>query len=126
MSHLGFSFWKELNIISFGPSFVFKEFYSASRKVFFKSVSYFYPFSSHLTPCVCVDVLLTDEEQASVKGREDKAVVPRLPEELDVGGVGDARNGDAVAVLGGSTKGFGHLLFTHAPVRGQEGHATQE
>lgn len=61
-----------------------------------------------------------------MEGREHKAVVPRLPEELDVGGVGDARNRDAVAVLGGSTKGFGHLLLTHAPVRGQEGRDTEE
>lgn len=51
-----------------------------------------------------------------MKGGEDEAVVPRLPEELDVGGVGDAGDGDAVAVLGGSTQRFGHLLFAHAPV----------
>lgn len=61
-----------------------------------------------------------------MKGGEDEAVVSRLPEELDVGGVGDAGDGDAVAVLGGSTEGFGHLLFAHAPVRGHEGHPTQE
>lgn len=57
---------------------------------------------------------------------EDEAVVPRLPGELDVGGVGHAGNGDAVAVLGGRAERLGHLLFAHAPVRGQEGHSAQE
>lgn len=61
-----------------------------------------------------------------MKGREDEAVVACLPVELDVGGVGDAGNGDAVAVLGGSAEGLGHLLSTHAPVRRHEGHAAQE
>lgn len=61
-----------------------------------------------------------------MEGGEDEAVVSRLPEELDVGGVGDAGDGDAVAVLGGSTEGFGHLLLAHAPVRGHEGHPAQE
>lgn len=61
-----------------------------------------------------------------MKGGEDKAVVPRLPGELHVGGVGDAGNGDAVAVLGGRAKRLGHLLFPHAPVGGHEGQGTQE
>lgn len=81
---------------------------------------------SSLTPCVCVDVLLAGDEQAGVEGWEDKAVVARLPGELDAGGVGDAGNGDAVAVLGGRTEWLGHLLSAHAPVGGHEGHATQE
>lgn len=79
-----------------------------------------------LTPGVSVDVLLAGEEQARVKGGEDEAVVARLPVELDVGGVGDAGNGDAVALLGGSAEGLGHLLATHAPVRRHEGRAAQE
>lgn len=82
--------------------------------------------ASALTPCVCVDVLLTGDEQAGVKLGEDEAVVPRLPGELDVGGVGHAGNGDAVAVFGGRTEGLRHLLSAHAPVRGHEGHAAQE
>lgn len=61
-----------------------------------------------------------------MKGGEDEAIVPGLPEELDVGRVGDARNWDAVAVLGGGTEGLGHLLPAHAPVGGHEGGATQE
>ena len=61
-----------------------------------------------------------------MEGGEDEAVVPRLPEELDVGGVGHAGNGDAVAVLGGRTEGLGHFLFPHAPVGGHEGDAAQE
>lgn len=81
---------------------------------------------SALTPHICVDVLLTGDEQASVKPGEDEAVVPRLPGELDVGGVGDAGDGDAVAVLGGRTERLGHLLFAHAPVGGHKGHAAQE
>lgn len=51
-----------------------------------------------------------------MKAGEDKAVVTRLPEELNVGGVGDTGDGDAVAVLDGSAKGLRHLLFTHAPI----------
>lgn len=104
MSQLGFSFWE--------------------RTEHHWHISTHFP--SPLTPCVCVDVLLADDEQAGVEGGEHKAVVPRLPEELDVGGVGDARNRDAVAVFCGSAKGFGHLLLAHAPVRGQEGHDTEE
>lgn len=61
-----------------------------------------------------------------MKGGEDEAIVPGLPEELDVGRVGDARNWDAVAVLGGGTEGLGHLLLAHAPVGGHEGGATQK
>lgn len=61
-----------------------------------------------------------------MKGGEDKAVVPRLPRELNAGGVGDAGHRDAVAVLGGRTKGLGHLLFTHAPVGGHDGPAAQQ
>lgn len=61
-----------------------------------------------------------------MKGGEDEAIVPGLPEELDVGRVGDARNWDAVAVLGGGTEGLGHLLLAHTPVGGHEGGATQE
>ncbi len=61
-----------------------------------------------------------------MKGGKDKAVVPRLPGELDVGGVGDAGNRDAVALLDGRAKRLGHLLFAHAPVGGQEDHAAQE
>lgn len=61
-----------------------------------------------------------------MKGGEDEAIVPGLPEELDVGRVGDAWNWDAVAVLGGGTEGLGHLLLAHAPVGGHEGGATQE
>lgn len=79
-----------------------------------------------LTPRVCVDVLLTGDEQAGVEPGEDEAVVPRLPGELDAGGVGHAGDGDAVAVLGGRTERLGHLLFAHAPVGGHEGHAAQE
>lgn len=88
--------------------------------------SHFYPLPSSLTPHVRVDVLLADDEQAGVEGGEDEAVVPRLPEELDVGGVGHAGNGDAVAVLGGRAEGLGHLLFPHTPVGGHEGNAAQE
>lgn len=80
----------------------------------------------HLTPLVGVDVLLTGDEEPSVKGGKDEAVVARLPEELDVGGVGDPRHWDAVGVLGGGAEGLWHLLLTHTPVGGQEGHAAQE
>lgn len=61
-----------------------------------------------------------------MKGGEDEAIVPGLPEELDVGRVGDPRNGDAVAVFCGGAEGLGHLLLAHAPVGGHEGGATQE
>lgn len=61
-----------------------------------------------------------------MKCREDEAVVSGFPGEEDAGGVGDARDGDAVAVFGGRTQRFGHLLFTHAPVGGQEGEAAQQ
>ncbi len=61
-----------------------------------------------------------------MEGGKDEAVVARLPGELDAGGVGDAGNGDAVAVLGGRTKWLGHLLFTHAPIGGHKGCSTQE
>ena len=60
-----------------------------------------------------------------MKGGEDKAVVPRLPGELDVG-VGDAGDGDALAVLGGRTERLGHLLSAHAPVGRHEGSAARE
>ena len=79
-----------------------------------------------LTPFVSVDVLLADEEQASVKGGEHEAVIPGLPEELDVGGVGQAWNGDAVAVLGWRTERLGHLPLTHAPEGRHEGHSAEE
>lgn len=85
-------------------------------------MSYF----SSLTPCVCVDVFLADEEQANMEGGEDEAVVPRLPGELDVGGVGHAGNGDAVGVLCGRAERLGQLLAPRAPVGGHEGHATHE
>lgn len=61
-----------------------------------------------------------------MKGGEDESVVPRLPGELDAGGVGDTGNWDAVAVLGGRTQRLWHLLFAHAPVGGHEGNAAQE
>lgn len=61
-----------------------------------------------------------------MKGGEDEAVVPGLPEELDVGGVGHAGHGDAVAVFGGRTERFRHLLFTNAPIGGHEGHGAEE
>lgn len=61
-----------------------------------------------------------------MKGGKDEAVVARLPEELDVGGVGDSGHWDAVGVFGGGAEGLGHLLLTHAPVGGQEGNAAQE
>lgn len=61
-----------------------------------------------------------------MEGGEHKAVVPGLPEELDVGGIGDARHGDAVAVLLGSAKGLRDLLLSDTPVGGQEGGGAQE
>lgn len=61
-----------------------------------------------------------------MKGGEDEAVVARLPEELDVGGVGDSRHWDAVGVFGGGAEGLRNLLLSHTPVGGQEGHAAQE
>lgn len=61
-----------------------------------------------------------------MKGGEDKAVIPRLPGEMDDGGVGDAGDRDAVAVLDGRTERLGHLLFSHAPVGRHEGNAAQE
>lgn len=61
-----------------------------------------------------------------MKGGEDEAVVARLPEELDVGGVGDAGHRDAVGVFVGGAKGLWHLLLPHAPVGGHEGHPGQE
>lgn len=61
-----------------------------------------------------------------MEGREYKAVVPGLPEELDVGGVGDTGHGDAVAVLVGSAERLGDLLLANAPVGGQEGSGAQE
>lgn len=61
-----------------------------------------------------------------MKGREDKAVIARLPGELDVGGVGQAGDGDAVAVFDGRTERFGHFLFAHAPVGRHEGNTAQE
>lgn len=79
-----------------------------------------------LTPGVGVNVLLAGDEQACVEGREHKAVVPGLPEELDVGGVGDTRHGDAVAVLVGSAERLWDLLLPDAPVGGQEGGGAQE
>lgn len=79
----------------------------------------------HLTPLVSVDVLLAGDEEPGVKGGKDEAVVARLPEELDVGGVGDSGHWDAVGVFGGGAEGLWHLLLTHTPVGGHEGHATQ-
>lgn len=79
-----------------------------------------------LTSSVCVDVLLTDEEQPRVEGGEDEAVVPGLPEELDVGVVVQAWNGDAVGVLGGRAQRLGHLLLPRAPEGGHEGQGAQE
>lgn len=79
-----------------------------------------------LTPCVSVDVLLTNDEQTRVKGGEDEAVVPGLPEELDVRGVGHAGDGNTVGVLGGRAERLGHLLFALAPEGGHQGHRVQE
>lgn len=79
-----------------------------------------------LTPGICVNVLLADDEQACVEGREYKAVVPGLPEELDVGRIGDTRHGDAVAVLLGSAERLWDLLLSNAPVGRQEGGGAQE
>lgn len=79
-----------------------------------------------LTPSIRVNVLLAGDEQACVEGGEHKAVVPGLPEELDVGRVGDARHGDAVAVLVGSAERLRNLLLADAPVGGQEGSGAQE
>lgn len=61
-----------------------------------------------------------------MEGGEYKAVVAGLPEELDVGGIGDTGHGDAVAVLLGSAKGLRDLLLSDAPVGGQEGSGAQE
>lgn len=61
-----------------------------------------------------------------MKGGKNEAVVARLPEELDVGGVGDSGHWDAVGVFGGGAEGLGHLLLAHAPVGGHEGHGAQE
>lgn len=61
-----------------------------------------------------------------MEGGEHKAVVAGLPEELDVGRVGDARHGDAVAVLFGSAQRLWDLLLSDAPVGGQEGGGAQE
>lgn len=61
-----------------------------------------------------------------MKGGEDKAVISRLPGEMHAGGVGDAGDGDAVAVLGGRAERLGHLLFAHAPVGRHEGNTAQE
>lgn len=61
-----------------------------------------------------------------MKGGEDEAVVARLPEELDVGGVGDSRHWDTIGVFGGGAERLWHLLLTYAPVGGHEGHPAQE
>lgn len=61
-----------------------------------------------------------------MKVGEDEAVVSGLPEELEVGGVGHAGNGDAVAVFSGCAQRLGHLLFPHTPEGGREGHGAQE
>lgn len=61
-----------------------------------------------------------------MEGREYKAVVPGLPEELDVGRVGDARHGDAVAMLVGSAERLWDLLLSDTPVGGQKGGGAQE
>lgn len=79
-----------------------------------------------LTSSVCIDVLLTDEKQPRVEGGEDEAVVPGLPEELDVGVVVQAGDGDAVGVLGGRAERLWHLLFTRAPEGGHKGQGAQE
>lgn len=57
---------------------------------------------------------------------EDEAVVARLPEELDVGGVGHARHRDAPLELGGRAERLGHLLLARAPEGGGEGHGAQQ
>lgn len=79
-----------------------------------------------LTPLVGVDVLLAGDEEAGVKVGKDEAVVARLPEELDVGVVGDSGHWDAVGVFGGGAEGLRHLLLPHTPVGGHEGHAAQK
>lgn len=61
-----------------------------------------------------------------MKGGEDEAVVARLPEELDVGGVGDSRHWDTIGVFGGGAERLWHLLLTYAPVGGHEGQPAQE
>lgn len=61
-----------------------------------------------------------------MESREDEAVVSRLPEELDVGGVGHSGDGDAVGVLGGCAERLGHLLLSHTPEGGHEGYGVQE
>lgn len=61
-----------------------------------------------------------------MKGGEDKAVVARLPEELDVGGVGHSRHWDAVGVFVGGAERLWHLLLTDTPVGGHEGHTAKE
>lgn len=88
--------------------------------------SYFQLLSFSLTPGICVNVLLTGEEQAGVEGGEDKPVIPGLPGDLDAWRVGQSGNGDAVSVLDGRAERLGHLLFTHAPVGGRKGYAAQE
>lgn len=81
---------------------------------------------AHLTPLICVDVLLAADEEPSVKGGEDETVVTRLPEELDVGGVGHSGHWDAVGVFGGGAERLRHLLLTYTPVGGHEGHPAKE
>lgn len=61
-----------------------------------------------------------------MKVREDEAVVARLPEELDVGGVGQARHRDAPRELGGRAERLGYLLLARAPEGGGEGHGAQQ
>lgn len=70
--------------------------------LFQKLINFFQhcPTPNSLTPRVCVDVLLTGDKQASMEGGEDEAVITRIPG-LDVRRVGQAGNGDTVALFDG-------------------------
>ena len=79
-----------------------------------------YVWGAVLTPGVRVDVLLAAVEDAHVELWKDEAVVPGVPGEQDVGGVGHTRDGDAAPLPGERAQRLGDLLNPHAPVgRGQ-------